>query len=287
MRTARGPNIAAIGRIMWVAFACAWLAACNPPDRPTTTHEAALTAALPTIRTISPLPNGEWRMPAGDFANTRFSPLAQITAANVANLKVVTTLSTGIPHGHEGGPLVVNETMYVVTPFPNNVIAVDLRQPGGALKWLYQPHPDPRAVGIACCDIVNRGAVYADGKIIFNTLDAQTIAVDANSGKELWRTRVGDINTGETITMAPLVVKNKVIVGNSGGELGVRGWILALDVATGKELWRAYSNGPDREVRIGADFKPFYAKDQGADLGVKSWPADKWKMGGGTVWGWI
>ncbi|HEV7822055.1 MAG TPA: PQQ-dependent dehydrogenase, methanol/ethanol family, partial [Burkholderiales bacterium] len=149
-------------------------------------------------------------MPAGDFANTRFSPLAQITAANVANLKVITTLSTGIPYGHEGGPLVVNETMYVVTPFPNNLLAVDLRQPGGALKWLYQPHPDSRAIGIACCDVVNRGASYADGKIVFNTLDAQTIAVDATSGKELWRTRVGDINVGETVTMAPLIVKDKV-----------------------------------------------------------------------------
>src|SRR5919198_542860 len=106
--------------------------------------------------------------------------------------------------------------MYTVTPFPNNLIAVDLTKPGGALKWTFQPNPDPRAMGIACCDVVNRGASYADGKIIYNTLDAHTVAVDAESGKEVWRTKVGDINVGETTTMAPLVVKNLVIVGNSG-----------------------------------------------------------------------
>jgi PQQ-dependent dehydrogenase (methanol/ethanol family) len=177
--------------------------------------------------------------------------------------------------------------MYVVTPFPNDLIAVDLTSPNAPIRWRYAPHPNPQAAGVACCDWVNRGASYADGKIIYNLLDAETVAVDAKTGKEVWRTRVGDLYTGETITMAPLVVKNKVIVGNSGGELGVRGWILALDVANGKELWRAYNSGPDKEALIGPDFKPFYAKDQGKDLGVKSWPPDQWKLGGATVWGWI
>jgi alcohol dehydrogenase (cytochrome c) len=152
---------------------------------------------------------------------------------------------------------------------------------------MFDPKADPRAVGIACCDVVNRGASYADGKIIYNTLDAQTVAVNAESGKEVWRTRVGNINIGETITMAPLVVKDKVIVGNSGAELGVRGYVAALDLGTGKEVWRAWSTGSDQDVKLGANFKPFYAKDQGQDLGLKSWPADQWKLGGGTVWGWI
>jgi lanthanide-dependent methanol dehydrogenase len=264
-------------------------AGCNRETaaQPETKLEGTVAAAAPRVRMISPLPQGEWRLPNGDLANTRYSPLAQITPANVANLKVTATLSTGVPHGHEGGPLVVDNTMYVVTPYPNNVIAVDLTKPGGAMKWLYQPHPDPRAVGIACCDIVNRGASYADGKIIFNTLDANTIAVDAHTGKEVWRTRVGNIDIGETVTMAPLVVKDKVIVGNAGGELGVRGWVLALDVKNGHEVWRAYNTGPDRDVKIGAGFKAFYPKDQGADLGAKSWNPDQWKLGGSTVWGWI
>ena len=239
------------------------------------------------IHLIVPPAGKEWTLPAGDVANTRYSTLAQITTENVANLKVYTTVSTGIPHGHEGNPLVVNNTLYVVTPFPNNLIAVDLTKPGGALKWIYEPHPDPRAVGIACCDIVNRGLSYAGGKIVYNLLDANTVAVDAESGREIWRTRVGNIDRGETVTMAPLIVKDKVIVGNSGGELGVRGWVLALDLATGKEVWRAFNTGSDSDAKIGADFKPFYPKDQGPDLGTKSWTTEQWKLGGSTVWGWI
>ena len=176
--------------------------------------------SLPQIHLVSPLPDHDWRLPAGDFANTRFSPLSQITRDNVKNLKVISTMSTGIPHGHEGQPLVVGDTMYIVTPFPNNLIALDLTKPGTPKKWEYQPHPDPRAVGIACCDIVNRGASYADGKIIYNTLDDHTVAVDAQTGKEVWKTQVGDPNVGETTTMAPLVVKDKVFVGNQRRRTG-------------------------------------------------------------------
>ena len=247
----------------------------------------AVTLPITKSRLISPLPGATWTLPSGDLANTRYSSLSQIDVNNVQNLKVSSVLQTGIAHGHEGGPLVINNTMYIVTPYPNNLIAVDLTKAGGALKWIYEPHPDPRAVGIACCDTVNRGASYVDGKIIYNTLDANTVAVDATTGKEVWRTRVGNIDVGETTTMAPLAVKDMVIVGNAGGELGVRGWILALDVKTGKQRWRAYNTGPDKDVLIGAGFKPFYAKDQGADLGAKSWSPDQWKLGGSTVWGWV
>ncbi len=177
--------------------------------------------------------------------------------------------------------------MYVVTPYPNDLIAVDLGRPGTPVKWRFSPAPDPRAVGIACCDIVNRGAAYADGKIIYNLLDAHTVAVDAESGREVWRATIGDINLGETITMAPLVVKNLVLVGNSGGELGVRGKIVALDVSTGREVWRGYNTGPDADLLVGPDFAPFYAKDRAPEQGVTSWPPDQWKVGGATVWGWL
>jgi alcohol dehydrogenase (cytochrome c) len=236
---------------------------------------------------IADLPNGEWHLPAGDYANTRYSPLSQITTSNVANLKVITTFATGVLRGHEGQPLVVNDTMYVVSPYPNRLIARDLSQPGAPLTWVYEPKPDPRAVGIACCDTVNRGASYVDGKIIYAALDTTVVAVDAESGKEIWRNTVGNIERGETTTMAVLAVKDKVIVGSSGGELGVRGYTLALSVDDGRELWRAYHTGPDSEVRIGPDFKAFYAKDQGADLGVASWNEDQWKLGGSTQWGWV
>jgi PQQ-dependent dehydrogenase (methanol/ethanol family) len=242
---------------------------------------------LSSIHLVSPVPDGQWTLPAGDYANTRFSPLDQINTKNVNNLKIVGTMSTGIPHGHEGQPLVVNGTMYIVTPFPNDLIALDLTKPGFPMKWKYEPRPDPQSQGVACCDVVNRGASYGDGKIVFATLDNHIIAVDVNNGKEVWRTLVGDINVGETTTAAPLVVKNVVITGDSGGELGVRGKVVGLDLKTGKVIWTAYSTGPDKDVLIGSNFKAFYAKDQGKDLGVSSWPADAWKIGGGTVWGWI
>jgi PQQ-dependent dehydrogenase (methanol/ethanol family) len=243
--------------------------------------------SLPDIHLVSPAANGQWTMPAGDYGNTRFSPLDKIDIHNVQNLHLVGTAATGIPHGHEGQPLVVNNTLYMVTPFPNNLIALDITKPGFPQKWIFHPNPDSRSVGIACCDVVNRGASFADGKIIYNTLDDQTFAVDANTGKKVWATSVGDIKVGETTTMAPIVVRNMVYTGISGGELGIRGRLVALDLKTGKIAWKAYSNGPDSDVLIGSGFKPFYAKDQGKDLGISTWNAGQWKMGGGSVWGWV
>jgi alcohol dehydrogenase (cytochrome c) len=265
------------------------VAACAQPPQPPAREVRDGTGAVPGagVRLITPLPQGEWHLPAGDYANTRFSPLTQINAGNVRNLKAITTLSTGIVRGHEGQPLVVGSTMYVVTPYPNLLYALDLAQPGAPMKWSFDPKADPRAVGIACCDVVNRGASYAEGKILYAALDTQVLAVDAATGREVWRTRLGNINLGETVTMAPLVVKNRVIVGISGGELGVRGYIAALDLSTGQEVWRAFHTGPDADVLIDSEFKAFYPSAQGADLGVSTWPADKWKLGGGTVWGWI
>jgi len=243
--------------------------------------------SLPGIQPVAPLADGQWTMPAGDYGNLRYSPLDKINTGNVQNLHLVAAQSTGIAHGHEGQPLVVNGTLYMVTPFPNDLIALDITKPGFPQKWTFSPNPDNRAVGIACCDIVNRGASYADGKIIYNTLDAFTVAVDAASGKLVWKTKVGDIKISETETMAPVVVKNNVIVGISGGELGARGRITAMDLKTGKITWQAYTTGSDADMRFGADFKPFYKKDQGQDLGIKSWGPDQWKTGGATTWGWI
>jgi PQQ-dependent dehydrogenase (methanol/ethanol family) len=243
--------------------------------------------ALPGISIVSPLANGQWTMPAGDYANTRYSPLNQINTSNVQNLHIAATMATGIPHGHEGGPLVVGKTLYMVTPFPNNLIALDLTQPGFPQKWIFRPNPDPESQGVACCDVVNRGASYADGKIIYDTLDDTTVAVDANTGKLVWKTKVGDIHMGETTTGAAFIVKNTVLVGDSGAELGVRGRLTALDLKTGKILWRAFNSGSDADALIGPDFKPFYPKDQGKDLGITTWTPGQWKMGGGTVWGWL
>ena len=230
---------------------------------------------------------GEWARAGRDYAGTRYSPLDQITTANVANLKVAWTFSTGVLNGHEGQPLVVGSTMYVTTPWPNITYALDLADAHAPAKWALAPPTVSAAKGEACCDVVNRGAAYGDGKIVWNMLDGNTIAADAKTGKQLWKTKLADINKGETMTMAPLIVKNKVFVGVSGAEMGVRGWIAALDLGDGHVVWKAYSTGSDKDVLIGSDFKPFYAFMRGTDLGVKTWPANQWKLGGGTVWGWI
>src|SRR5579875_274448 len=231
--------------------------------------------------------DGQWTMPAKTYASTRYSTLDEINTGNVQNLKLAWTFSTGVERGHEAAPLVVNNTMYIVTPWPNYLYALDLTKPGAPMKWVYQPNPTPASQGTACCDVVNRGAAYYNGKIFYNTLDVHTVAVDANTGKEVWNTKLGDINLGESMTMAPIVAKGKVIVGNSGGEFGVRGWLAGLDADTGKIAWRAYAAGPDSDVLIGSKFKPFYPMDQGKDLGVKTWSGDQWKIGGGTGWTWI
>jgi PQQ-dependent dehydrogenase (methanol/ethanol family) len=228
----------------------------------------------------------EWTTPAGTAEGTRFSSLTQINAGNVSLLKEEFHFTTGVLAGHEGNPLVVGNTMYVVGPFPNTLFALDLNHPGQT-RWVFNPNPNEFAKGQACCDIVNKGAVFSGGKVIFTALDNTVVAVDAVSGAQVWRTKLGDPRTGQTMTMAPIVVRDKVFVGNSGAELGVRGWIAALNVNTGREVWRAWSTGPDADVRIGSRFKPFYAKDRGSNLGVTTWPGTLWKQGGGTVWAWL
>lgn len=255
---------------------------------------AACLACLPAVAQKAVVPEeaaggdaGSWTLPAKDYASTRFSPLAQIDGSNVGRLRVEFAFSTGVARGQEAAPIVAGDTMYVVTPYPNIVYALDLARPGAPLKWKYEPKPDASAQGVACCDVVNRGASLAGGRLFFNTLDGDTIALDAADGRELWRTHLGDIRKGETLTMAPLAVKDKVLVGNAGGEFGVRGWLAALDARDGHVAWKAFHTGPDAEVLIGDGFKPFYAGDRGRDLGVSSWPPEAWKIGGGAAWGWI
>ena len=214
----------------------------------------------------------QWVMPARDYSSTRYSPLDQINADNVKNLRPVWTFSTGVLRGHEGGPLVVGNTMYVHTPFPNIVYALDLTKEGAPVKWKYVPKQDPKVIPVACCDTVNRGLAYANGKIFQNQLDTTTVALDAETGKELWKVKQGDYKVGQTITAAPLVIKDKVISGVSGGEFGVRGFVTANDINTGKQIWRMYSTGPEAEV--------------GFPGSEETWKGDEWKRGGGTTWGW-
>jgi PQQ-dependent dehydrogenase (methanol/ethanol family) len=275
-------------RALLVAVCAIIAAGCGRSDAASNQGAGQPRATAQPTREVSPAADdGTWIRPAKDYASTRFSSLAQISAQSVGQLGVHATFSTGVVAGHEAAPLVVNNTMYVVTPWPNVLYALDLTKPGTPLKFAYRPKPLSAARGVACCDVVNRGAAYANGVIFYNTLDNRTIAVDAESGEERWNVTLGDINRGETMTMAPLVVKDMVLVGNSGGEFGVRGWLTALDRSSGKLRWRAFSTGPDKDVLIGPRFQPFYEMDRGRDLGVSTWPPDTWQTGGGTTWGWI
>jgi PQQ-dependent dehydrogenase (methanol/ethanol family) len=264
-------------RLLLIAAVSAWSSLAGADDQVPSRVPASIAAPE----------DGNWPMPAKNYASTRFSGLDEINRQNVSKLKVAFTFSPGTGRGQESAPIVVNGTLYFVSAFPNILYALDLTKPGAPMKWKYEPKPAAAAQGQACCESVNRGPTYSDGKVFFTTVDGQTAAVDAATGAEIWKVRLTDYTKGETMTMAPLVVKGKVLVGNSGGEFGVRGWLTALDENDGKILWRAYSTGPDRDVLIGPEYKPFYDMDKGKDLGVTSWPSDAWQQGAGAVWGWI
>jgi len=228
----------------------------------------------------------DWVMPAGDYANTRYSTLKQINTENVGKMQVAWTFSTGVLRGHEGGPLIIGDVMYVHAPFPNTVYALDLNHDGKIL-WKYEPKQDPSVIPVMCCDTVNRGVAYADGKIFLHQADDTLVALDAKTGKQVWSATNGDPKKGQTGTSAPLVVKDKVLVGTSGGEFGVQCSLAAYDANSGNLLWRAYSEGPDDQILVDPEKTTSLGKPVGKDSSLKTWQGDQWKIGGGCTWGWI
>ncbi|GGF01657.1 methanol dehydrogenase [Aliidongia dinghuensis] len=227
----------------------------------------------------------QWVMPTGDYANHRYSSLKQITTANAKQLHPVWSFSTGVLRGHEGGPLIIGDTMYVHTPFPNKVFALDLND-NGKILWQYEPKQDPNVIPVMCCDTVNRGVAYGDGKIILNQADATVVALDAKTGKEVWKVANGDPKKGETMTAAPMVVKDKVLVGISGGEFGVQGRLTAYNLKDGSVAWKAYSVGPDDQILFDPQKTTDMGKPVGKDSSLSTWQGDQWKTGGGATWGW-
>ncbi len=227
----------------------------------------------------------DWVMQNGDYASTRYSKLNQINADNVKDLKVAWTFSTGVLRGHEGGPLVIGDVMYIHAPFPNTVFALDLKNEGKIL-WKYEPRQDTSVIPVMCCDTVNRGVAYGDGKIFLYQADATLVALDAKSGEKVWSVSNGDPKKGETGTSAPMVVKDKVYVGISGGEFGVRGHLTAYNIKDGKQAWRGYSMGPDSDTLMDPQKTTHLGKPVGKDSGTATWEGDQWKIGGGTTWGW-
>nr|WP_040586195.1 methanol/ethanol family PQQ-dependent dehydrogenase [Mesorhizobium alhagi] len=229
-----------------------------------------------------------WAMPTGDYANTRYSKLNQINKDNVKDLQVKWTFSTGVLRGHEGGPLVIGDVMYVHTPFPNIVYALDLKNDGKIL-WKYEPKQDPNVIPIMCCDTVNRGVAYGDGKIILNQADTTVVALDAKTGEVVWSVKNAetDGSKGESGTAAPMVFKDKVLIGVSGAEFGVRGWIAAYNLSDGSLAWKGYSTGPDSETLMDPEKTTHLGKPVGPDSGISTWEGEQWKTGGGTTWGWF
>ena len=228
----------------------------------------------------------QWVMPLGDYSSTRYSTLDEINKDNVDDLQVAWTFSTGVLRGHEGGPLVIGDIMYVHTPFPNIVYALDLNDDARVI-WKYEPKQDPDVIPVMCCDTVNRGPAYADGVIYLHQADTTLVALDAMTGEVKWSVANGDPSKGETGTSAPMVIKDKVLVGISGGEFGVQGHITAYNVADGSIAWRAYSTGPDDQTLMDPENTTHLGEPVGVDSGTATWEGDQWKIGGGTTWGWM
>jgi PQQ-dependent dehydrogenase (methanol/ethanol family) len=255
---------------------CSALATCAVLASPALANDSVLS--------LQSNPNG-WALQTGDYANTRYSKLSKINADNVGDLQVAWTFSTGVLRGHEGGPLIIGNMMYVHTPFPNKLYALDLAN-DGKIVWKYEPKQDSSVIPVMCCDTVNRGPAYANGKIFLHQADTTIVALDAKSGEVLWTAVNGDPGKGETNTATVLPVKDKIIVGISGGEFGVRGHVTAYDMDTGEQVWRAYSMGPDEEMLVDPQETTHLGEPIGENSSLESWEGDQWKIGGGTTWGW-
>ena len=224
----------------------------------------AIATADDTLVKAAADPNG-WAMNGRTYDNTRFSPLTQITAANVGKLRLAYSFQLGSLRSNESTPLVIGDTMYVSTSGgPKYVYALDAAT--GGQKWKYEPEIPDDVLQFACCDVNSRGVTYADGKIFVGRLDGFLVALDAKTGKELWATQVVDYKQGSVITSPPLVVKNLVITGFGGGEYGARGSLQAYDMATGKQVWKTWTvPGP-------------------GEPGNETWKGDSWQHGGAAAW---
>jgi PQQ-dependent dehydrogenase (methanol/ethanol family) len=244
----------------------------------------ALAGANEKVEQLTSDPNN-WAIWGGNYAGTRYSTLSQIDKSNVARLKVAWTFSTGVLRGHEGGPLVVGGTLYIHTPFPNKVFSINLADQ--TINWTYSPVQNTDTIPVMCCDTVNRGLAYGDGKIFLQQADTTLVALNAETGQVVWSVKNGSAAKGETNTNAPLVVKDKVITGISGGEYGVRGFVVAYDIATGRQVWKAYSVGPDSDLLVDPRRTTQLGKPIGANSSLSTWQGEQWKLGGGTTWGWF
>src|SRR5271154_1177682 len=238
----------------------------------------------------------QWGAPAGNLNLDRYSSLKGINTENAKDLQMAWSQSSGTLRGHEGQPLVISDVggkpmMFMESGWPNIVQALDLSDPDHPVQvWNYTKSSgrDESAVPRACCDTVNRGLSYADGKLVFGTLDGYVIALNAATGKEIWVVKHAHPDKGETITPAPIIANDKVIIGFGGDEFAARGRVTAYNLADGKKVWECHSTGTDKDVCLTKDtnkVQPEYdtarkKKDKNKFVG------DELKRGGGAGWGW-
>ena len=209
--------------------------------------------------------NNNWPTYGRTYDNNRFSPLQQINDQNVGQLKLAYAFQLGALRSNEATPIVIGDTLYISSSSgPRGVYALDART--GEIRWQYQPIIAEDVEPFVCCDLDSRGVTFADGKILFGTLDGHLIALDSKTGKVVWNTEVVDYKQGSAITSPPVIVKNLAVIGFAGGEYGVRGALQAYDLATGKQVWKTWTiPGP-------------------GEPGNETWKGDSWQHGGGAAW---
>jgi PQQ-dependent dehydrogenase (methanol/ethanol family) len=225
-----------------------------------------------------------WPSFGRDYTNQRYSPLMQITAANVKGLQPAWSYKTGLPQAFEASPIVVGGTMYVSTPL-NHVVALDAAT--GTKKWEYSP---TLGITVHCCGPVNRGVAVYGNRVYMGRLDGKLVALDAADGKEVWSVQAADNQRGYALTSAPVAVDGKVIIGTSGAEYGVRGYVAAYDAGSGKEVWRFYLIPAPEDGGWWGEWKetdafgtPLHRNIQQEKADSAKY-ADAWKIGGGSTW---
>ncbi|MGI8547934.1 MAG: pyrroloquinoline quinone-dependent dehydrogenase, partial [Gemmatimonadaceae bacterium] len=228
--------------------------------------------------------SGSWPSYGRDYTNRRFAPLTQITAANVASLRLAWKYKTGVPHAFQASPVVVDGVMYISTPL-NHVIALDART--GTKRWEYVQR---LGTTVFCCGPVNRGVAVYGGRVFMGTLDARLVALDARDGRKLWDVKVADPDSAFSLTGTPVVVEGRVLVGTGGAEYGRRCFVSAYDAATGRELWRFYNVPTPKDGGWWGKWAERDAfgtplnRDIARDKRDSARFSDAWRTGGGSTW---
>ncbi len=227
------------------------------------TAQAAGYPSVTDARLAAAASDDGWLMYRRDYSSTGYAPFSDVNTSNVGGLKVVFDYKTGLEQGHESAPVVNGNMMFVTTP-KNHLIALDATT--GKELWKYEHDLSKVGLKTVCCDVVNRGVALYENNVYMATLDNYVIAFDAPTGKIKWKQKLQAPDVGYAMTLAPLIVKGKIVVGVSGGEYGARGFIEAMDAKTGKLAWKTYT--------VPAPNEP----------GGDTWPKGAYKTGGGAAW---